>query len=87
MRSAMHAIAVGTLREADANHDAPHLIKRQERRLGRMLDVLLIEDEVGLREPLEEMLRDAGHNVQVAIDGAAGWSPEETRSCGSPAGG
>jgi len=37
-----------------------------------MLDVLLIEDEVGLREPLEEMLRDAGHNVQVAVDGAAG---------------
>ena len=37
-----------------------------------MLDVLLIDDEVELREPLEEMLRDAGHNVQTASDGAEG---------------
>lgn len=37
-----------------------------------MLDVLLIDDELELREPLEEMLRDAGHNVQIAVDGAAG---------------
>ena len=37
-----------------------------------MLDVLLIEDEIELREPLEEMLRDAGHRVQVAGDGARG---------------
>ncbi|HEY4183713.1 MAG TPA: sigma-54 dependent transcriptional regulator [Polyangia bacterium] len=37
-----------------------------------MLDVLLIDDELELREPLEEMLRDAGHNVQTASDGAEG---------------
>ena len=37
-----------------------------------MLDVLLIDDEVELREPLEEMLRDAGHNVQTAADGTEG---------------
>ncbi len=37
-----------------------------------MLDVLLIDDELELREPLEEMLRDAGHNVQSAADGAEG---------------
>src|SRR6187549_3370322 len=37
-----------------------------------MLDVLIIDDELDLRETLEELVRDAGHKVQVAADGAAG---------------
>ena len=37
-----------------------------------MLDVLLIDDEPDLRASLEEAVRDAGHRVTVASDGAEG---------------
>jgi two-component system response regulator AtoC len=36
-----------------------------------VLEVLLIDDEVDLREPLEELLREAGHSVRSSADGAA----------------
>jgi DNA-binding NtrC family response regulator len=37
-----------------------------------VLEILLVDDEPDLRELLEEQLREEGHNVQVAEDGAAG---------------
>ena len=37
-----------------------------------MLDILLIDDEPELRELLEEQLREAGHQVHAAHDGAQG---------------
>lgn len=37
-----------------------------------MLDILLVDDEPGLRDVLEEQLVERGHRVQTADDGAAG---------------
>jgi two-component system response regulator AtoC len=37
-----------------------------------VLDILLVDDEPELRELLEEQLREAGHQVQSASDGAEG---------------
>jgi two-component system response regulator PilR (NtrC family) len=37
-----------------------------------MLDILLVDDEQGLREVLEEQLVERGHNVQTAEDGGTG---------------
>jgi two-component system response regulator AtoC len=37
-----------------------------------VLDILLVDDEPELRELLEEQLREAGHQVQTASDGAEG---------------
>ncbi|HEX2659739.1 MAG TPA: sigma-54 dependent transcriptional regulator [Polyangia bacterium] len=44
-----------------------------------MLDILLIDDELEIREPLEEMIRDAGHTVVTAADGAAGLEQVQRR--------
>ncbi len=35
-----------------------------------MLDILLVDDEVAILEPIEEELRGRGHRVTVALDGA-----------------
>jgi DNA-binding NtrC family response regulator len=37
----------------------------------RMLDILLVDDEPDLRASLAEILRDEGHDVEVAADGEA----------------
>ncbi len=37
-----------------------------------MLDILLVDDEQGLRDVLEEQLIERGHHVETADDGAAG---------------
>jgi len=44
-----------------------------------LLDILLIDDEPEIREPLEEMIRDAGHTVVAAADGAAGLEQVQRR--------
>jgi len=44
-----------------------------------LLDILLIDDELEIREPLEEMIRDAGHTVFTAADGAAGLEQVQRR--------
>jgi DNA-binding response OmpR family regulator len=44
--------------------------------------ILVVEDDVGLRETLTEILRDDGHDIRVAEDGQAGlavieeWVPD-----------
>jgi DNA-binding response OmpR family regulator len=37
-----------------------------------MLDTLLVDEEQGLRDVLEEQLVERGHHVETADDGAAG---------------
>ncbi len=44
-----------------------------------MLDILLVDDEPELRELLEEQLREAGHQVQTAADGAQGMDQLQRR--------
>lgn len=44
-----------------------------------MLDILLVDDEPELRELLEEQLREAGHQVQTATDGAEGMDQLQRR--------
>jgi DNA-binding NtrC family response regulator len=52
---------------------------RRETLSDSVLDILLVDDEPELRELLEEQLREAGHQVQTANDGAAGMDQLQRR--------
>ena len=70
--------AVGAVRTApgDSTSTGNEIVTRGGRR------VLLADDSAAMRESLGEILRDQGHSVRVAADGAealeiaAGWLPE-----------
>lgn len=38
-----------------------------------MAKILLVEDEINIASFIERGLREFGHEVYVAYDGAAGW--------------
>ena len=42
-----------------------------------MAKILLVEDEVNIASFIERGLREFGHEVYVAYDGAAGWEPTQ----------
>ena len=47
-----------------------------------MPKILVVDDEIGIRELLSEILRDEGHDVQLAEDAAAARA---AREAGRPA--
>ena len=65
IRSMDHFIQTGTLRRCDAAGAGRR--QRQKR-------VLVVDDSITVREVERQLLRNAGYEVEVAVDGLDGWN-------------
>ncbi|MFM7148796.1 MAG: response regulator, partial [Gemmataceae bacterium] len=69
IRSMDHFIQSGTLRRYDAIHK--NIASKKKR-------ILVVDDSITVREVERQLLRSAGYEVDVAVDGQDGWNQART---------
>src|SRR5436305_14376550 len=64
-------IQTGALRRCEAVPQGP----------GRTKRVLVVDDSITVREVERQLLRHAGYDVEVAVDGVDGWNAARAGGC------